>query len=135
MTDLPEPPIKNPERVPDVSQVDDPVGRVGPPGIGVQITKSFLNPGRGQTIESERLNMSEQTDTIDDDGIYEDNAKNRFQYRKGQIVGPGQKKNLKRVGDFPEPEPVPGTAEYEQTKADAEPQNKKDQPPDNKSAR
>src|SRR4029450_10209688 len=116
MADPPDPLVKNPDRVPELSQVVDPVGSAGGRRVGVTITKSFLHPGRAQVIETESISMSEKPDIIESDGIYQDDRGNQFQYRKDQVVGPGELKKLKRVGDFPKPE-TPGEAEAAATKA------------------
>lgn len=122
--DLPGSPLKNPDRVPAISQVLDPVGQSGGPGPGVQITPSLLYPSAGQRNEQEAL-MSERNDIIEADGVYEDGEGNRFQYRAGHQLARGDIKarKLKKVGAFPSLG-KPGEAEHEATKADAAPENK-----------
>src|SRR4030095_12724821 len=134
MADPPHPLVKNPDRVPELSQVVDPVGTAGGRRVGVTITKSFLHPGRAQVSETESTIMSEKPDVVDRDGLYQDDLGNQFQYRKDQVLGPGELKKLKRVGDFPKPQD-PGEAELAATKADVQPENKMAQKPEDKSTR
>lgn len=78
------------------------------------------------------------SDVIDDDGVYTDAEGNRFQYRKGHVLAPGEKKNLKKVGAFPDAEAT-GAAEQKATEPSAEkkaaqkPEDKKAPAPENKS--
>lgn len=63
-------------------------------------------PGGQPSAIFEQEHTTMASDVIDSDGIYADQEGNRFQFRNGHVLAPGQKKLLKRVGDFP----VPGIA-------------------------
>lgn len=132
MTD-PPPIAKNPSRVPDASQVLNPVGTATGGGVGVQIVKSKIVGSSGTAIVQEGLTvMSDRNEFIADDGVYEDADHNRFQYKKGHVLSPGSLKLLKKVGGYPNLG-NPGEAEHAETKADAAPQNKAESKPENKS--
>lgn len=142
MTDGPLP--KNPNRVPWLSQVLDPVGTISS-GRGVTVVRP--EPGAPGSAFPEETPMSDNTDTIKQDGVYEDRMGNRFQYRKGHVLAPDAAKTLTRVGDFVEPlSPADAAAQAEadasenqtattaEAKAEAAPENKADAAPATKKA-
>ena len=101
MTDrAPIPLVKNPRRVPTFSQVADPVGasggRVGP---GVQI----------QSAEEIAVMADNQ---IAEDGIYETEAGDRFQFSRGHVVAdPSLYRKVGELGEAYQPEQHPPAAE------------------------
>lgn len=113
----PTPPLKNPSRVPAISQIADPVGQAMG-GVGVTITPSMIDPPAGQAI-GEESPVSERNDIVETDGVYEDAEKNRFQYRSGHQLPAGTLKTLKRVDSFPK-QRGQGEEELEATKAPKE---------------
>jgi hypothetical protein len=125
-----DPPVKNPDRVPGILQGFDATSSTG--GVGVTITKSMINPETIQVTETEPfMSERESKDVITEDGVYTDEQGNSFQYRKGHVLAEGEKANLKKTGDFPEPEGT-GEAEHRETKADQAPDNKAAPDPSNK---
>jgi hypothetical protein len=91
---------------------------------------SIVKPGgqpSGWVSEEHQIVAS---DVIDTDGVYTDTEGNRFQFRKGHVLAPGQKATLTRAADFPAAQ-VPGVAELaatvpsaDEAKAAAAPENK-----------
>ena len=125
----PGPLPKNPNRVPWLSQVIDPVGTETGSGPGVTIVRP--EPGAPGSAYPQESPMSEH-DTIKSDGVYEDRLGNRFQYRKGHVLAPGAARALKRVGDYPEPlSPADAAAKAE---ADAPENRAEAAAPENKAA-
>jgi hypothetical protein len=76
--------VKNPSRVPALSQFADPVGRQGPPGIGVLVSPIGGTP---------------TMPTIDKTGTYRDGDGNTFFYREGHPVEQWQKDDLEMVDE------------------------------------
>jgi hypothetical protein len=107
-------PVKNPDRVPSFSQVDNPLGtaRGGDGGV-IVATGSSVVDAKETTMVSPR-SVSAQNDVIPEDGIYQDGEGNRFQFRKDTVVPPGSLKLLKKTDPFPDPQ-TPGVAEFGQT--------------------
>jgi hypothetical protein len=69
---------------------------------------------------------------IKQDGVYEASDGSRFQFRKGHELTDEQLDDLKRVGDFPEPEA--DLVAERNAKAAAEAENKAAAAPENKKA-
>jgi hypothetical protein len=131
MTDPPVP-VKNPRRVPWVSQVHDPVGTVTGTGRGVQIVPG--PPPPREKPMSVKVNRETGNAEIQVDGIYEHaQTKDRFKFRKGQVIPEGDAKFFNRVGPWPgETDEEAIEAQATAAKANAAPQNKAASAPENK---
>jgi hypothetical protein len=137
MTD-PTAPVKNPERVPAFSQVDDPVGTAVGHGPGVQIVAASEPPPQEMIPVSIKHNRDSGNFEIAQDGVYENSKTgDRFQFRKGAVVGADVAQSFKRVGPWPgdtdeEAEEATATQNAPGAKAAPTPENKANPAPTNR---
>jgi hypothetical protein len=128
MTD-PTRPLKNPDRVPAFSQIDDPVGTAIGHGPGVQIVAEAPPPVQEIETVSIKHNRDSGNFEIAQDGVYENSKTgDRFQFRKGAVVGADVANSFKRVG------PWPGDTDEEAEEATATANAKAAPAPENKAA-
>lgn len=135
MTD-PEP-VKNPARVPlSLQETGDNVGTETGRGVGVQIVRTQLGePDQGVSLMSFRINRDSNAYEVQVDGVYENPAtKDRFKYRKGQVVPEDVARTFKRVGPWPGEVDENAVEAAETAKAKAAPENKAAPAPENKTA-
>lgn len=130
--------VKNPARVPAFSLIDDPVGTAVGHGPGVQIVADAPPSLQEISTVSIKHNRDSGNFEIAQDGVYENSKTgDRFQFRKGAVVGADVAQSFKRVGPWPgdtdeEAEEATATQNAPGAKAAPTPENKANPAPTNR---